>query len=82
MRREDYVPVLPLDSIVEAAVQGSIAVLSVDAEGPDGQVLCSGSATLERTLFVVVEANTAGEADEIKSILSPASSWFRRRGPT
>ena len=81
LRREDYVPVLPLDAIVEAAVPGPIAVLSIDAEGSDAQVLRSASEALDRTLLVVVEANTGEEAESIKSILSPGFELVRQAGP-
>jgi FkbM family methyltransferase len=81
VRRVSYVPVLPLDVIVEAAVPGPIAVLSIDTEGADSDVLRSGPQTLERTLFVVVEANTEDAADSISAILSERFEPVRQAGP-
>jgi FkbM family methyltransferase len=81
VRRQDYVPVLPLDAIVEAAVPGPIAALSIDTEGSDTEVLRSASEALDRSLFVIVEANTEEEADSIKSILSSSFELVRQVGP-
>ena len=81
VRRVAYVPVLPLDAIAEAAVPGPIAVLSIDTEGADSDVLRSASRTLERTLFVVVEANTEDAADSISAILAEGFEPVRQAGP-
>ena len=81
VRRVDYVPVLPLDAIVGVAVPGPIAVLSIDTEGSDTEVLRSASRALERSLFVVVEANTAEEAESIRNILEPGFEMVREAGP-
>jgi FkbM family methyltransferase len=81
VRRNDYVPVLPLDAVVEATVPGPIAVLSIDTEGADTEVLRSASKALERSLFVIVEANTDEEAESIERILSPGFELARQAGP-
>jgi FkbM family methyltransferase len=78
VRQEDYVPVLPLDAIVEVAAPGPIAVLSIDTEGSDTEVLRSASRALERSLFVIVEANTAEDAESIGGILSADFELLRR----
>lgn len=80
VRHVAYVPVLPLDTIVEAAVPGPIVVLSVDTEGADSDVLRSASGALERSLFVIVEANSDEEAESIKSILSSDFELVRQAG--
>ena len=80
VRQEDYVPVLTVDAIVEAAVPGPIAVLSIDTEGSDTEVLRSASEALKRSLFVIVEANTDEEAESIKSILSSDFELVRQAG--
>jgi FkbM family methyltransferase len=80
VRQEDLVPVLPLDTIVEAAVPGPIAVLSIDTEGSDAEVLRSAARALERSLFVIVEANNDEDAESIKSILSPDFGLVRQVG--
>lgn len=67
----EYMPVLPLDMVLQNMDIKEIAVLSIDVEGFDFQVAKGAVQILEKTRIVVIEG---GESDEV------VVDWFRGRG--
>ena len=56
-RGTELIPVLPLDLITAAIPDEEFAVLSIDVEGFDLQVVLGATETLKRTRFVVIEGS-------------------------
>ena len=56
-RGTELIPVLPLDLITAAIPDEEFAVLSIDVEGFDLQVILGATETLKRTRFVVIEGS-------------------------
>jgi FkbM family methyltransferase len=56
-RGTELIPVLPLDLIMASIPDEEIAVLSIDVEGFDLQVVLGATETLKRTRFVVIEGS-------------------------
>ena len=56
-RSTELIPVLPLDLITAAIPDEEFAVLSIDVEGFDLQVVLGATETLKRTRFVVIEGS-------------------------
>jgi FkbM family methyltransferase len=56
-RGTELIPVLPLDLIMASITEDEIAVLSIDVEGFDLQVVLGATETLKRTRFVVIEGS-------------------------
>ncbi len=69
--RIDYLPVLTLDQLLEPFADKRIALLSIDTEGVDYDVLIGAEKTLNRTHLLCVESNHAGEREKIRSLLEP-----------
>jgi FkbM family methyltransferase len=63
--RTEHVALLPLDTVMSALNVGWIFFLSIDTEGLDQQVLAGAPETLQRTLFVCVEASSDAMAARI-----------------
>lgn len=55
----EHIGVMPLDIVMASFHYHSVFLLSIDVEGMDFAVLKGGLKTLERTLFLLVEENTA-----------------------
>lgn len=58
----ELIPVLPLDQVMQEVDFAEIAVLSIDVEGFDMQVVLGASETLKRTRFVVIEGSDSDTA--------------------
>jgi FkbM family methyltransferase len=56
-RGTELIPVLPLDLITAAIPDEEFAVLSIDVEGFDLQVVLGATETLKRTRYVVIEGS-------------------------
>jgi FkbM family methyltransferase len=56
-RTTELMPVLPLDLVTAALPDEEFAVLSIDVEGFDLQVVLGATETLKRTRFVVIEGS-------------------------
>lgn len=56
-RGTELIPVLPLDLITASIPDEEFAVLSIDVEGFDLQVVLGATETLKRTRFVVIEGS-------------------------
>jgi FkbM family methyltransferase len=71
VQRYDYVPILPLDDVIEGAAleHDWVCVLSVDTEGFDLAVLKGAKKTLARTFAVCVETNSDRERDDVSRFL-------------
>jgi hypothetical protein len=63
-------PILTVDQILDSFKDERIALLSIDTEGLDVDVLMGSSDTLERTYLVCVESNTNIEQDKTYNILT------------
>lgn len=63
--RTEYLPILPLDTILEDLGVDWTFFLSVDTEGFDVQVIAGATRALTRTLLVCVEANDAAAKSEL-----------------
>jgi FkbM family methyltransferase len=66
-----HVPVLPLDTILEAVPHDWIFLLSVDTEGFDTEVLRGASRALERSLYACVEVLSAEAERSVSEVLAP-----------
>jgi FkbM family methyltransferase len=73
-RRSFNVEVLPLDEIIKAE---DIYLLKIDAEGYDAFVLEGARRTLSRTHYLIIEAGTPVEFDQIQTILG--EKWHATR---
>lgn len=60
--RSEFLPILPLDSILRSMCFAHIYLLSVDVEGADLQVLQGAEESLKKTIYAVVEENVRNEA--------------------
>ena len=68
--RTEYIPILPVDSILTEIKHDWIFFLSVDVEGLDFEVLQGAKQTLKKVLFICVEANNESEAKKIEYFLA------------
>jgi FkbM family methyltransferase len=71
--RTEFVPMLPLDTLLAPFEHEEVDILSIDAEGFDLEVLRGASRTLEKTLLLIVEAGTP---DDERAILSHLDGRF------
>ncbi len=75
-----FVPLVPLDAIVETVNPAWIPFLSVDVEGHDAAVLRGAKATLRRTFLVCVEAwEGTPQEQEVRALLREAGFSVRER---
>jgi FkbM family methyltransferase len=74
VQRYDYVPILPLDAVVDGAALPHrwICLLSIDTEGFDLEVLKGARRTLAKTYVICVETNTDAERDAVSQLLASA----------
>lgn len=68
--RLDYLPVLTVDQILTSFPDKKIALLSIDTEGFDLEVLLGANETLKRTYLVCVEVNSPEEQSKIEALLA------------
>jgi len=68
------IPIVTLDSVVP---KRPVLLMKVDVEGCECEVLAGANETLERTRFLILEANTPEALDKIKKQLGPA--WHSKR---
>jgi FkbM family methyltransferase len=80
LRRVDYVPILPLDTVMAAIAHEWIYFLSIDTEGFDDEVLAGAPQTLERTLFLCVEAYNEEMEGKVRAQLPQHFTLIRRVG--
>lgn len=67
--RKKHVPILPLDTIMEAVDYEWICLLSIDTEGLDYEVLMGGPATSSKALFLCVEVGDSASQAKMVSLL-------------
>lgn len=67
----EYVPVMPLDLILNSISFEWIFFLSIDVEGADYDCLCGAENTLGRTLYLCIEANDEVSSAKITNYLQP-----------
>lgn len=67
--RTVYLPVLPLDTVLQNIQYGFISLLSIDVEGLNYQVLQGAQKTLDRVLLLCVEYDTEEEKKQIEQLL-------------
>lgn len=67
--QKKHVPILPLDTIMEAIDYEWICLLSIDTEGLDYEVLMGAPATSDRTLFLCVEVGDSTSQASMVSLL-------------
>lgn len=67
--RKEFLPVMPLDTVLDKMAPEWVYLLSVDVEGLDYEVIEGAQSTLSKTLFVYVEANTDAEEANIDQLL-------------
>lgn len=68
--RLEYLPILTVDQILAPFQDKKIALLSVDTEGFDLEVLQGAKETLKRAFLVCVEANSEEERSKIEALLA------------
>jgi FkbM family methyltransferase len=68
--KTEYVPLLPLDDILQNIQFSRIFLLSIDVEGLSIDVLKSAIKTLEKTIIVIVEYNNEMEHNYVKDFLT------------
>jgi FkbM family methyltransferase len=68
VRCSSYLPVLPLDTILENVSYEWAFFLSIDVEGLDFEVLLGAKNTLKRVLFLVIEQNGINEKNAITKL--------------
>ena len=78
--RTEYVPLLPLDLVVEALELGQVGLLSIDTEGLDHEVLLGAARLLERTALVCVEANDEEARARVHALLGERFEPVRQFG--
>lgn len=77
-RESEYIPVLPLDVILSKMDIKEIALLSIDVEGFDLQVVLGAKETLKKTRIVVIE----GEESDTRLMDTFGESGFRLEDKT
>ncbi len=70
--QNDQVEVLPLDDVVSAHDLRDIDLLKIDVEGAEADVLRGGSATLARTLRIILEYHSSQLLAETRRLLGAA----------
>lgn len=78
--RNEFVPVLPLDTVLEPFCYSEIDILSIDAEGFDMEVLRGASESLKKTLLLIVEATTTQEEEALMEHLAGRFDYVRTWG--
>lgn len=68
--KTEYIPLLPLDIILQNIEFSRIFLLSIDVEGQSIDVLKSAAKTLEKTITLIVEFNNEQEHNNVKSFLT------------
>jgi hypothetical protein len=83
-----FLPVLTLDQAIKPFQEKNIALLSVDTEGLDYEVLLGGEAALDKTYVICVESNRPEDRERITKLLNSrfeavaefgCNTVFRRR---
>ncbi len=74
--RVKYLPVLTVDQLLAPFQDKKIAMLSIDTEGFDLNVIKGATETLKRTYLVCVEANDNDEHNKITSLLAEDFEHF------
>jgi FkbM family methyltransferase len=76
--RAEYVPIMPLDTILDSIEFENVSLLSVDTEGLDAEVLSGATETLRHTFMVCVEVNTDQIETAIVNLLTPSFELVQR----
>lgn len=67
--KEQYVPILTLDSVLSAITWEWIFLLNVDVEGMDLEVLKGGNESMERVFLLCIEVNDVLESEKLKGFM-------------
>lgn len=74
--KKEYIPILRLESILDALKIKNIFLLSIDVEGLDYEVLISGSDILKNVFVICIEANTTYEKEKISNFLVKGNNFY------
>jgi FkbM family methyltransferase len=77
--RTEYLPVLPLDLFSSILECEYFCVLSIDTEGSDYDVVLGACKTLEKSLFLCIEANTSDDEHQLIDLLRTYAFEFDKR---